>query len=137
MLKMLYDIISGDDYVVTCRSAYTGLQYAYAISGGKVGRARLASPSVPHEHGHAGVQRARAALRTDPISRAGGGCGARDAGLSSVWEVGYASAGERTLSGSTPALYSAAPLRSLRHSLAPATPRAARWLGESRERHIS
>lgn len=35
-----------------------------------------------------------------------------------MWEVGYASAGERTLSGSTPALYSAAPLRSLRHSFA-------------------
>lgn len=35
-----------------------------------------------------------------------------------MWEVGYASAGERTLSRSMPELHSAAPLQSLRHSLA-------------------
>lgn len=100
-------------------SAYAGLQYAYAISTGRSGARTLHSSQV---------------CRTSALA-----CGARvlfcgqilfhaarmrDAGHGAqlaVWEVGYASAGERTLSGSTPALHSAAPLRSLRHSRAPTT----------------
>lgn len=105
-----------NDYVVTCRSPYTGLQYPYAISNGKVGRrARFFAKCAARA-----CWRATRVLICGQIlfraweGRRGSGRGAQLA----VWEVGYASAGERTLSGSTPALYSAAaPLRSLRHSL--------------------
>lgn len=108
---------------MTCRSAYSGLQYAYAISTGRSGARTSRTRQVCRTSAERwrAVRVARAALRTDPISRGHGdaGCAVRRGVGGRLCKRGWAYAKRVDARATQPA-----PLRSLRHSLALATPPA-------------